>query len=87
MLKLRLYVGRVKTHALHIVVQLLIRGDSCPRGHLTKSAGMGVAQGLSLALAGGPGQARLNVEAMLQGVNYPNTVQRWKEVEKKEESG
>jgi hypothetical protein len=48
---------------------------------------MGVAQGLSLALAGVPGQARLNVEAMLQGVNYPNTVQRWKEVEKKEESG
>ena len=28
MLKLRLYVGRVKTPVLHIVVQLLIRGDS-----------------------------------------------------------
>ena len=36
MLKLRLYVGRVKTYVLHIVVQLLILCDSYPKRHLTK---------------------------------------------------
>ncbi len=36
MVKLRLYVARVKTPVLHIVVQLLIRGDSWPKRHLTK---------------------------------------------------
>ena len=48
MLKLRLYVGPVKTPVLHIVFQLLIRGDSCPREHLTKSANWGVDSGLVL---------------------------------------
>src|SRR5437899_3379769 len=82
MLKLRLYVGRVKTPVLHIVVQILIRGDSSPNGHLTKSAGRAFDSGSSLALGGGPGQAVLNVEAMLQWVNYPNKVQVWKRRQK-----
>jgi hypothetical protein len=35
MVKLRLYVARVKTHVLHIVVQLLILCDSYPNQDLT----------------------------------------------------
>ncbi len=52
MLKLRPYVGHVKTPVLHIVVQLLIRGDSSPKRHLTRNVYSGGTPGLSGLWAG-----------------------------------
>jgi hypothetical protein len=56
MLKVRLYVGPVKTPVLHIVFQLLIRGDSCPTEHLTKYAGRGAVTELVFGFGLGRGR-------------------------------